>query len=302
MSSVLSYFFARSSSRFVPKTVTCSRSSRTRSSAASSPRGSRAPTCALASIAPPRARPWLSLWSTRARENPPRPPPSKVLVNCNAPGAVATRLLDHVIARGGSLERRVGALGRALLVEWLVPVRSFAWHPRDGSLTSVYCAASDELARARTTGRYFQSVAREQVPARAIFRRFYVVARARLRVCVSVSVVVARALTFSRAARIRSRERRAGARPARAQRDARALAVGAHRGDDPRGRGGRRIRSERGRGRRGLSLCDKPLQAEARRGRPRGKPRARAAACIVGPTGARALLRTGGGSRATSRE
>ena len=133
LSSVLSHFFARSSSLFVSKTVTCSRSSRTRSSAASSPRGSRAPTCALASIAPPRARPWLSLWSTRARENPPRPPPSKVLVNCNAPGAVATRLLDHVIARGGSLERRVGALGRALLVEWLVPVRSFAWHPRDGS-------------------------------------------------------------------------------------------------------------------------------------------------------------------------
>ncbi len=111
-----------------------------------------------------------------------------MLVNCNAPGAVATRLLDHVIARGGSLERRVGALGRALLVEWLVPVRSFAWHPRDGSLTSVYCAASDELARARTTGRYFQSVAREQVPARAILcqilcRR----ARARSRVCLSSS-------------------------------------------------------------------------------------------------------------------
>ena len=92
-----------------------------------------------------------------------------VLVNAWAPGAVFTNLLNHVIGPGEELEAKlVPSLGPSAAssareaVVWALG--QLVWHPRDASLTQVYTAIGKVVREANTTGRYFQSVAREQAP------------------------------------------------------------------------------------------------------------------------------------------
>merc|ERR1711918_143025 len=87
-----------------------------------------------------------------------------VLVNACSPGAVATGLVDHIIGEGGQIEQALGRVGRTILMEYVLPIKKIAWQPRDACLNHVYCAASTEVAELGITGKYFQSVARDQLP------------------------------------------------------------------------------------------------------------------------------------------
>lgn len=84
-----------------------------------------------------------------------------VLVNSHAPGAVVTNLLDHVVGPNGTLEKNVGSTVRQA-VYWLLT--QLCWDPRDACLTQVFTAVSKEIRDGKATGKYFQSVAREQLP------------------------------------------------------------------------------------------------------------------------------------------
>ena len=84
-----------------------------------------------------------------------------VLVNAHAPGAVKTHLLDHIIGPGGQLEQSAGPYVRAAVEHLLERI---LWHPRQASLTQVYTSVADGITAHGVTGKYFQSVAREQLP------------------------------------------------------------------------------------------------------------------------------------------
>ena len=84
-----------------------------------------------------------------------------VLVNAHAPGAVKTHLLDHILGPGGQLELSAGPHVRAVVMHLL---ERLVWHPREASLTQVYTAVASGITAHGVTGKYFQSVAREQLP------------------------------------------------------------------------------------------------------------------------------------------
>ena len=87
-----------------------------------------------------------------------------VLVNAHAPGMVATNLLNHILGPGGSVERAAGPLGPFLRQALMWHLSQIAWHPREASLTQVFTAVSPQIIDSKTSGKYFQSVAREQTP------------------------------------------------------------------------------------------------------------------------------------------
>ena len=84
-----------------------------------------------------------------------------VLVNAHAPGAVQTNLLSHIVGPGGQLEQVVGPTIRAAI--WGLMCR-VVWHPREASLTQVFTAVAEAVTQGGVSGKYFQSVAREQSP------------------------------------------------------------------------------------------------------------------------------------------
>lgn len=88
-----------------------------------------------------------------------------VLVNSHAPGAVRTNLIGHIINPGGTLEQKAGSAVR-WAVDWMLwlLLSQLVWDPRDACLNQVFTAVSDEVREGKVTGKYFQSVAREQLP------------------------------------------------------------------------------------------------------------------------------------------
>ena len=59
------------------------------------------------------------------------------------------------------VEAYAGAAVRHVL-QW--HIAQLCWHPKQASLTQVYTAVGPALIKAKASGRYYQSVAREQAP------------------------------------------------------------------------------------------------------------------------------------------
>merc|ERR1711879_273988 len=76
-----------------------------------------------------------------------------VLVNSVHPGSVDTDMAERGF---------LSFVGGVESLRWFVraPMRLFAYDVTDGSLTQIYLAASEEVAKKRISGKYFQPIAK----------------------------------------------------------------------------------------------------------------------------------------------
>jgi len=82
-----------------------------------------------------------------------------ILANAVHPGGVDTSLTRHLEVFVASI---FGSAVQNYLTKTLLP--SFAWHPRDASLTALYAAVSPAVRQGKVSGKYFHPIARETRP------------------------------------------------------------------------------------------------------------------------------------------
>lgn len=85
--------------------------------------------------------------------------PLGILANAVHPGGVDTSLARHLEVLLAAL---LGESVQQYFTKKLLP--SFAWHPREASLTALFAAVSPAVRQGKISGKYFHPIARETRP------------------------------------------------------------------------------------------------------------------------------------------